>query len=217
MANVKNNCSALETKRKLIHAAGEVFGEVGLDAATIQQITRRAGTSLAAVNYHFTDKATLYSEVVLEAYNIVIDTFRILKVDTQAGTPQQRMHRFVHSFFTTLMDPDRPHWHCDILSRDLQQPNDAARQQLDEMVNVVNGTLGKIIEDLAGRTFDANDLILFESSIMGQILYYVDHQEFHMKLHPQLPPLDQRIDVLSDHIARFCIAAIEGMFNTQSN
>jgi hypothetical protein len=115
------------------------------------------------------------------------------------------------------MDPDRPHWHCDILSRDLQQPNDAARQQLDEMVNVVNGTLGKIIEDLAGRTFDANDLILFESSIMGQILYYVDHQEFHTKLHPKLPPLDQRIDELSDHIARFCIAAIEGMFNTKSN
>ena len=59
MANVKNNAAAQETRRRLLAAAGEVFAEAGFHAATVKVITDRAGASVAAVNYHFRDKAEL--------------------------------------------------------------------------------------------------------------------------------------------------------------
>src|SRR6478672_2047721 len=55
------------TRDKILSAAGEVFAEQGFEGATIRAITERAGVNVAAVNYHFRDKAELYTRVVLDA------------------------------------------------------------------------------------------------------------------------------------------------------
>lgn len=52
-----------ETRWKLLQAATQVFAEVGYHAATTRAISRRAGVNLAAIHYHFGDKAELYREV----------------------------------------------------------------------------------------------------------------------------------------------------------
>jgi AcrR family transcriptional regulator len=212
MANVKNNSSALETKRKLVEAAGQIIGQVGLEAATIQQITRKAGTSLAAVNYHFTDKFNLYNAVVQEAYEFIIDTFRRIQSIQIEGTPAQRLEHFIRSFFAIVMERERPTWHCDILARDLQFPNEAANKQLQELTVAINSSLGVIIEDIAHVKLTEEQMIYIRSSIIGQCLYYVDHSEFHDRLHPDLLPIAQRHEGIIKHISRFSLAAIRGMF-----
>lgn len=62
-----------ETRWRLLLAATEVFAEHGYRAATTREIARRAGVNLAAIHYHFGDKATLYREVFrlpfLDKYN----------------------------------------------------------------------------------------------------------------------------------------------------
>ena len=55
------------TRDKILNAAGEVFAEQGFEGATVRAITERAGVNVAAVNYHFRDKAELYTRVVLDA------------------------------------------------------------------------------------------------------------------------------------------------------
>jgi hypothetical protein len=52
------------TRKKLLAAAGRVFAEKGYHDATIAEICRLAGTNIAAVNYHFSDKETLYLEAL---------------------------------------------------------------------------------------------------------------------------------------------------------
>ncbi|HAI10993.1 MAG TPA: hypothetical protein DCM28_04770 [Phycisphaerales bacterium] len=211
MANVKNNSSALQTKRKLINAAGEIFGQVGLEAATIQQITSRAGTSLAAVNYHFTDKFNLYNEVVQEAYDIVIDTFRQIQSIQEEGTPTERLEHFVRNFFTILMEQERPTWQCDILARDLQSPNQSAETQLKELTDAIHNSLGDLISEIAQVKLEPEQMLYFQTSIIGQCLYYVDHQEFHDRLHSDFKPVAQRMEQIIKHITAFSVAAIQGM------
>jgi AcrR family transcriptional regulator len=51
------------TKDRLIEAAGLIFAEKGYRQATIAEISEAAEANIAAVNYHFGDKANLYAEV----------------------------------------------------------------------------------------------------------------------------------------------------------
>ena len=52
-----------DTRMRLLLAATEVFSEHGYHAATTREICRRANANLAAIHYHFGDKAELYREV----------------------------------------------------------------------------------------------------------------------------------------------------------
>ena len=49
-----------ETKQKLLDVACNVFAERGFREAKITEICRRAGANVAAVNYYFGDKESLY-------------------------------------------------------------------------------------------------------------------------------------------------------------
>lgn len=53
-----------DTRSRLLSSAAAVFSELGYNRATVREIVYRAGTNVAAVNYHFGDKAALYEEVL---------------------------------------------------------------------------------------------------------------------------------------------------------
>lgn len=53
---------AARTRKSLLTAAAEVFAEKGYRNATIAEISKRAGTNIAAISYHFGGKEALYRE-----------------------------------------------------------------------------------------------------------------------------------------------------------
>ncbi|MBU6249117.1 MAG: TetR/AcrR family transcriptional regulator [Xanthomonadaceae bacterium] len=55
---------AVETRRRLLEAAEHLFVEQGVEGLSMRQITARAGTNLAAVNYHFGSKETMLRELL---------------------------------------------------------------------------------------------------------------------------------------------------------
>ena len=55
---------AAETRRRLLEAAEHLFVERGFEGLSMRQITARAGTNLAAVNYHFGSKETMLRELL---------------------------------------------------------------------------------------------------------------------------------------------------------
>ncbi|MFF9482733.1 ScbR family autoregulator-binding transcription factor [Streptomyces sp. NPDC014733] len=58
---------AIQTRRTILEAAGEVFDERGYDAATIAEILGRAGVTKGALYFHFTSKEDLARGVLGEA------------------------------------------------------------------------------------------------------------------------------------------------------
>lgn len=53
------------TKSRLLDAAEALFARHGFDGASLRQITATAKANLAAANYHFRDKESLYAAVLL--------------------------------------------------------------------------------------------------------------------------------------------------------
>ncbi|MBU9762290.1 TetR/AcrR family transcriptional regulator [Mycobacterium sp. TNTM28] len=59
---------AAETRERILHAAQEVFSELGYDAATFQAIAIRADLTRPAINHYFSSKRVLYRDVVEQAH-----------------------------------------------------------------------------------------------------------------------------------------------------
>lgn len=55
---------ALETRDKLLRAAAEVFAESGFAGASVARIAQRAGLTLGALYFHFSNKEALAREIV---------------------------------------------------------------------------------------------------------------------------------------------------------
>lgn len=53
----------VDTRESLLDAAESLFSELGIQAASLRQITQHAGANLAAVNYHFGSKDGLVRAV----------------------------------------------------------------------------------------------------------------------------------------------------------
>src|SRR5258708_29619419 len=97
-----------KTRDKILSAAGEVFAEQGFEGATIRAITERAGVNVAVVNYHFRDKAELYTRIVLDACSAHA-AWRDAMAEAP-DSPEERLRSLIYHFLEYLLDPDRPAW-----------------------------------------------------------------------------------------------------------
>ena len=98
----------------------------GFEGATIRAITERAGVNVAAVNYHFRDKAELYTLVVVDACSA-----RAAWRDAMAeapDSPEERLRSLIYHFLEYLLDPDRPAWKRRLMAREMANPTSCARR-----------------------------------------------------------------------------------------
>ena len=147
MANVKNNSASQETRRRLLAAAGEVFAGHGYHAATIQEITDRAGASLASVNYHFGDKAELYAAVLRR---LADDCAVLVPPDDAlaAGDAATRLRRFVGHFCRAMTGRTRAPWEQALLARELAEPTAALDPFHEQVMGPISRKLSGLIAEL---------------------------------------------------------------------
>src|SRR5690349_16392003 len=111
--------SVEDTKTRLLQAAGQVFAAKGFEAATVREICRLANVgNIAAVNYYFRDKETLYREAVQHAYLCRLSS--LPRPDWPPDlTPADKLRRFLRGMLAALLEgPDEP-WQRQLMMREL--------------------------------------------------------------------------------------------------
>ena len=84
-----------------------MFAEAGFRNATVREICRRAGANIAAINYHFGDKETLYLEVLRYAHGKALEKYPPLLDVPADAPPEKKLRAFVHSFLLRIFDKGR--------------------------------------------------------------------------------------------------------------
>ena len=205
MANVKNNSATQETRRRLLAAAGEVFAFKGFHAATIKDITDLAQASMASVNYHFRDKAELYTAVLRR---IEEDSAAILPPPgLLQGPPAQRLRQLIDHLCNTIICHDKPPWEQVLMMRELGDPSPAIDSMIDHVLRPLNDEFAAIVAELLDVPVTAPTVGLHVASVVGQVFHFTKRLKLLAKLHPQLgePP---NIDDIADHIVDFSLAAM---------
>jgi TetR/AcrR family transcriptional regulator, regulator of cefoperazone and chloramphenicol sensitivity len=104
------------TRQRLIEAASSLFAEKGFHKTTVKDICEESGANIAAVNYHFGDKAGLYREVWQVAYNAAVTRypFAIERLPTEMDTtdlgdrPEEELRTHIYSLVHRIsgLDPN---------------------------------------------------------------------------------------------------------------
>ncbi|MBX3389620.1 MAG: CerR family C-terminal domain-containing protein [Phycisphaeraceae bacterium] len=203
--------SSPDTRARLIDAAGEEFAEHGFAKATVRDICARAGANIAAVNYHFRDKETLYLETLRYAHRYSIEHYPHDGGLTPDASPKDRLHAFVRAFLAKILDPDRPKWHGRLISREMTEPTPALNLLIEEGIRPQFGALCAIVKSLA-PSLGGDEIEASAASVIGQALHYHHCNSMIKRLYSERKsgfPFD--LEFLTDHITRFSLAAFSGL------
>lgn len=197
------------TRQQLLAAAGEVFAETGFRAATVREICRRAGANIAAVNYHFGDKETLYAEVVRHSQQKALEKHPPLLDVSPNAAPEKRLRAFVQSLLLRIFDAGSNAWHGKLMSREMIEPTPALDSLVEERIRPMSEQLRKIVAEILECPVTDERVRLCSLSVVSQCVFYHHCQPVVSRLFPEQKYDPAGIVLLADHVVNFSLAAMK--------
>lgn len=202
--------SQLPTKERLLEAAGEVFAEKGFRDATVRDICARAGANLAAVNYYFRDKESLYAAVFEHTRRYEQEHYPINRFEADGDAPA-RLATFIRQFCLRLFDAGRPNWHIKLVSREMVEPTGELEAIVDQAIRPKFEILCSIVAQIVGRPPTDDVCQLCAASVIGQCLHYHHCKEVSRRLCSAWQESDSFLDDIVRHVTWFSLKALDGI------
>lgn len=196
-----------DIKSRLIDSAGEAFAEKGYDAVGIREICQDANANVAAVNYHFGDKRGLYVACLRVAQSCRVEELAI-PVWPAEFSPADKLRAFVRGMLESKLASSRPRWHLELMLREMARPTDACREIVEDYIRPMANTLAAILQELMPGSEWNERSWLIGFSVVAQVLFYYVHQPVVRILMGPDSFESLSVDMLTDHISRYCLAAI---------
>jgi AcrR family transcriptional regulator len=170
MAPTTTNPTEQSTKQRLLEAAEEIFAAKGFDAASVEEITKRAGANRAAISFHFGGKERLYIETVIYANRNCLQGEPF--PDWPPGTPaEERLRGFVRTMVLRMMREHKPA-STQIMMREMAQPTQACVEVVRDYIRPTANVLLEILNDMLPPTVPPERRYLLGFSIASQYLFY---------------------------------------------
>jgi AcrR family transcriptional regulator len=199
-----------ETRERLLEAAGTVFSESGFRDATVREIVTRAGANIAAVNYHFGDKESLYGAVLEHSARSALLQYPPHGGLPPDAPPEEQLRAFILAFLRRIFDQGRHAVHGKLMAREMIEPTAALDRIVSQMIRPMYGRLCALVRALAGPGVTPAQIDRSVKSIVGQILFYKHCSPVIERLDGRRP--DTRdLSALAGHILAFSVAGIRSL------
>lgn len=150
------------TRRKILDAAIDVFGDVGYAAAGWNTIIERTGMTKGALYHHFDSKESLASAIIEEGSETILVAFRNV-----CGSSSPALENMIHGTFTiaNMLSTDKTARAAEQLTAALTGFNEAAMRFCANMVELMaaqaqrGASEGDVRQDL--------DPVVISESIVG--------------------------------------------------
>jgi AcrR family transcriptional regulator len=195
----------LETRQRLLDAAGEVFAEHGFRDATIREICQKAEANVAAVHYHFGVKEELYAAVFDYARGAVAQFDEI----PPAAPAEERLRAFIRAVLGRFFDKGRPAWLGKLVAQEMIEPTKALDSLINAQIRPNSERLRAIVRELIGREIDEQELWRCTFSVVAQWLFYFHCRQIVQRLNPEQKFDPEDLDRLTDHIVKFAVTALK--------
>lgn len=202
----------MSTRERILEVAGPIFAERGRRDATIREIVHQAGVNQAAVNYHFGDKDGLYLELLRHSVATALDRYPPDGGIDPGAAAAERLHGVISATVQRYFSDERKAWHGRLIMRELEDPSPPFVAFMDEII----GRLMPLVDEIVGQlnpALDAESRWLCCHTVLCQCNSLPKSEFFLSRTRPEWSTLSKarRIEILTDHISRFCLAAIGGL------
>jgi AcrR family transcriptional regulator len=165
---------------------------------------------VAAVNYHFGDKETLYLEVLRYAHGMAMAKYPPLLDVGEDAPPAKKLHAFVKSFLLRIFDRGSTAWHGKLMTREMIEPTAALDSLVEERMRPMADRLWAIVAGVLKCPIDDERVRLYAFSVVSQCVFYHHCRPVVSRLFPNQPAMDRdAIERLADHITQFSLAAMK--------
>ena len=138
------------TRGRVLESACVVFAEQGFHDATVQEICDRAGANIAAVNYYFRDKESLYGEAWRYASDVAREKHGAPSEVSDDIPPDEQLYRIVLSRLRCIFDDGLAGCFPKLLTRELLKPSPALEQIVLQVLRPHLRRIGDVVADLLG-------------------------------------------------------------------
>ena len=208
--------SSLNTKERLILAAGKLFAEKGFKETTVREIAELADANVAAVNYHFGDKEKLYDEIVGHMLTEIKTRYPSGFGIEPAMETSKKFRTYTLNFLLRRMDPDREAWKGKFFAQEMLDPKPATVEAINQLKMEDYGVLQPIIVEALGPSVSPDKVALCAASVISQGAFWA-MMHGHQAPAPfrEEPLTRERIEELADHITEFSMAALTALRKKQ--
>jgi len=207
-----------ETKRKILDAALEVFGEKGFERATVREICKKADVNIALINYHFRDKKGLYHELATGTFHRIFSIYSASKFLNENDTPEIRLKNIIRMMLFRMLGSEglgNSKASRQLVSRELTNPTEILdviiHDYINEVKNIVFSCLKSFLPDA-----DENRLLQCTSSIIGQCMHLMYAGVVMSKIGFKFDGTDESIEEQAEHIYRFSLQGLKGLQKNDS-
>lgn len=198
----------VEKRRRILAAACQVFAEKGYHAAGVADICQRAGANVAAVNYYFGDKATLYAEAWQAAYEK-----RLVPEFSEADSiaPEEQLKIFIHSLIRNFTEHGSQGEFTRLYLMELANPTGLISNLWHKLIEPRRQVLLGIIREIMGITASDEAVLFCEISIITQCRSLLTLRRSDLEYLMGQPLSPELIKRFADHIANFSLAGIRAV------
>ena len=205
----KTSPASADTRQRLIDAAATLFADHGFENVTVREICKESNANVAAVNYHFGDKAGLYRAIVTQAIRQMQETNELSQRAGDGLSPEDQIREFIRVFVRRLTSDGPNNWIHRLMAREMQHPTEALDQVMTEVVK-------PRLEYLAGvaalvMQLPASDPRVQRSVASLQMQCLLAARPIPASLEKTFAPAMRDIDATVHHIAEFSLGGMRAI------
>lgn len=160
----------LDTRKRLLDAAGPVFAKHGFDRSTVREICAVAGVNIASVGYYFGDKQGLYREVIQGIRDARESRFPT--PDNDPSDPERNLLSIVRALLARMLSCESSDWQFQLLLREMHDPTPVFDSIVRECFRPLYDNLTATLRQLAGEKASKPMIDQLALSVLGQCSYY---------------------------------------------
>lgn len=202
----KTSPASADTRQRLIDAAAQLFSEQGFENVTVREICKASNANVAAVNYHFGDKAGLYRAVVTVAIQLMLETNELSQRAGEGQSPEEQIRSFVRVFVSRLTGQGPTVWIHKLMAREMEHPTDALEQVMLQVVKPRIEYLCGVVAAIMHLPPTDPRVLRCVGSLQSQCLMAA--RQMPATLQKVFGPVAWNLEAAVNHIAEFSIGGM---------